>query len=204
MAILQQYYCDNGTATWAAWNSNATTTTSDIVWYSWQGTSTAATATVTATATAATIWYQWTCVDSVPAPPAPEQAALTVEEQSEQQAERERVRSEQATAYVARAAEVKEATERAVRLFEEQLSDEQLDQYKKNQSFTVVSRKSGRRYRIDHGIARNVRQLREDGSIEKTYCCHLAGDFPIHDHMVAQKLFLEHDEDTFLALANVS
>lgn len=71
--------------------------------------------------------------------------------------------------------------------------------------FTVQSRSSHRRYRVlvlgnRHG---NVKELDADGEVVASLCC-APGGMPDHDAFAAQKLYLEHDEETFRRRANIT
>lgn len=58
----------------------------------------------------------------------------------------------------------------------------------------------GRRYsyRIREGHAGNVDALDSSGRVVSRYCAHPLGRIPVHDVMLAQKLWIETDEDMFL------
>ena len=42
-----------------------------------------------------------------------------------------------------------------------------------------------------------------NGERVRRYCCHLSTDLPLSDHLLAQKVMLEHCEPLFLAKANI-
>ncbi len=53
-------------------------------------------------------------------------------------------------------------------------------------------------YRIREGHAGNVDALDSSGRVVGRYCAHPLGRIPVHDVMLAQKLWIETDEDMFL------
>jgi len=57
-------------------------------------------------------------------------------------------------------------------------------------------------YRIREGHAGNVDALDPSGRVVGRYCAHPLGRIPVHDVMLAQKLWLETDEDMFLREAS--
>jgi hypothetical protein len=95
-----------------------------------------------------------------------------------------------------------EAEARAEKLLLESLNAKQTEEYKKDKSFVVHSR-SGMRYRIRHGRVANVDVVCKEGKILHKLCAHPAEYVPNPDTMLAQKLFLEHQEEEFLKVANV-
>lgn len=57
-------------------------------------------------------------------------------------------------------------------------------------------------YRIREGHAGNVDALDSGGRVVSRYCAHPLGRIPVHDVMLAQKLWIETDEDMFLREAS--
>jgi hypothetical protein len=84
----------------------------------------------------------------------------------------------------------------------EWLSPDQLAQYNVHKYFEVTGCHTGKRYRISHGLGANVYELDEGGSPRMGWCFvpnnHLVAD----DVMLAQKIALETDENSALAVAN--
>jgi hypothetical protein len=108
-------------------------------------------------------------------------------------AERERILERQREHEAAGAA--------AEALLREHLSPDQLLTYDELGSFLVTA-PSGRTYQIRQGIAGNVDVI-EDNRIVGQYCIHPADlSVPAQDNMLAQKLWLEHDEETFRRVGN--
>jgi len=90
---------------------------------------------------------------------------------------------------------------RGLKLLKEWLSPEQLIQYNANGFFDVVGCDSGAKYRIHHGASMNVVEIDDFGDIHAGWCfipkaCMVAGDV-----MLAQKIALETDERSALAIA---
>lgn len=91
-------------------------------------------------------------------------------------------------------------TSRAEALLLSGLSLEQAESLRKYQYFLVSSKDGKRLYRISYGIAGNI-HLIEKGRPVAQYCIHPVG-VPTEDVMLAQKLMLETDEESFLRIAN--
>jgi hypothetical protein len=90
---------------------------------------------------------------------------------------------------------------RGLRLLREWLSPEQLAQYEAHKYFDVTGCHSGKRYRIRHGTGTNVHELDDAGRPKDGWCfvprdCLVAGDV-----MLAQKIALETNEQSALAIA---
>lgn len=184
------YGIDNGTASnsisvWNYWTTSGTssTITTYPAWDNWvtQGT------------------YQVYQVSSSPwvytDPRTPEQIEWDRLE-AERQADEWRAKAD------AMAAEKAAAAARAQVLLEENLSEEQRKQLADNNWFEVVTPKA--KYRIRRGWAGNVDRIGDDGRAHDRYCIHPSEEVPHEDNMLAQKLLLEADEDTFLRIANRS
>ena len=92
--------------------------------------------------------------------------------------------------------------ERGRRLLNEHLAPAQRRQYEVSGSFQVVGGKTGRRYRIRHGVSMNVDQLDEQGRRVCCWCFYPAGRLASGDVMLAQKMALELFELEALAVAN--
>jgi len=121
------------------------------------------------------------------------------EETAEQRVERQRRQADHEQRTRDYAAARKAAAERAEKLLEACLSSGQRESLRKSGWFVVYT-KSGRAYQIRRGRARNVVEV----NTKRTYCCHPVDGVPDADTMLAQKLMLEADEESFLRLANVS
>lgn len=93
------------------------------------------------------------------------------------------------------------AVQRARELLYEHLDEEQEASYRENLYFETVG-SNGTRYRIEWGYAGNVLALNESGRPWRRYCCHPSG-YANEDTLLTQKLLLETDEDSFLAIANI-
>ena len=75
-------------------------------------------------------------------------------------------------------------------------------QFDKSGYFEVVGCDSGKRYRIYRRIAPNVCELDEVGQPKEGLCFVPAGKLVLGDIMLAQKVALETDERSALAVAN--
>ena len=91
------------------------------------------------------------------------------------------------------------AREKSLALLQSWLSPEQLDEFKKTNSFEVTGSRSKKRYRILQSTAFNVSPLGESYKL----CFVPDGADSVGDIMLAQKIMLENDEPKALAVANV-
>ena len=97
------------------------------------------------------------------------------------------------------------AVVKARALLNSMLSLEQRAQYEQYRYFDVISRTTRTRYRVHAGVAGNIERLDDQGRPVARLCCHLsASDVPEEDHMVMQRLFLEHNEAEFVRTANIT
>jgi hypothetical protein len=90
---------------------------------------------------------------------------------------------------------------RGINLLKEWLSPEQLAQYEFYGYFDVIGRHSGTRYRIRYGTAMNITQLGSRGNVEAGLCFVPCEQLVAGDVMLAQKIALETDEWSALAVA---
>jgi hypothetical protein len=84
------------------------------------------------------------------------------------------------------------------------LDEEQRKTFKDHGWFVVKGGKTGHEYRVrDNGRSRvaNVDRMK-DGHVVERLCCHIDHHLPHGDHLLAQKVSLEFDEDRFLRKAN--
>jgi hypothetical protein len=94
-----------------------------------------------------------------------------------------------------------ESAEKAKALLLTFLDENQRKTFLENGWFVIEGGKSKSKYRINtHSFTANVQ--REHDNIR--FCAHCGSDLPLYDHIIAQKLMLENDEDAFLAIANRS
>lgn len=94
------------------------------------------------------------------------------------------------------------AEQKAASLLKQWLSPEQLTQYENNGHFEVRGSHTGKLYRIRCARQMNVEELNEQGVKLGTWCFGPEGCLPVRDIMLAQKIVLENDERTALAIAN--
>jgi hypothetical protein len=94
-----------------------------------------------------------------------------------------------------------ETEARAIKLLKEWLSAQQLAQFNAHRYFDVIGCHSGKRYRIHHGTATNIYELDYAGRPQSVLC--FVPNFPLAagDVMLAQKIALETDEWSALAVA---
>jgi hypothetical protein len=113
---------------------------------------------------------------------------------------------EEARAQAVRAQEeyirkTREALDRSRELLLSHLTPEQRKTFEKNQWFVVEGGKTKVKYRINtNTYAGNIHVL-VGSKVSHRLCVHCEG-VPLHDHHLAQKLWLEHDEERILKIAN--
>jgi hypothetical protein len=90
---------------------------------------------------------------------------------------------------------------RSLRLLREWLSPLQRSQFAEKGYFEVIGGDTGKQYRIYAGAATNVCEIDEKGYPKLGLCFLPAGDLPIGDVMLSQKIALESCESRALAVA---
>lgn len=91
---------------------------------------------------------------------------------------------------------------RGLALLREWLSPGQRAQFDAGRYFDVIGCDSGTRYRIRFGVAANVHELDDNGCPTVGFCFVPLGRLVEGDVMLAQKIALETNETTVLAVAN--
>ena len=91
---------------------------------------------------------------------------------------------------------------RGIALLREWLSPMQRAQFDATKYFEVVGCDTGRRYRIHYGRVTNVHQIDEAGQPVTGWCFVPSGGLVTGDVMLVQKVALETNEQTTLAVAN--
>lgn len=92
------------------------------------------------------------------------------------------------------------ADARARVLLERALTPQQRRDLFARRYFYVKGRKGT--YRIREGHSGNVDALDSSGCVTNRYCAHPLGRVPVYDVMLAQKLWIETDEEMFLKEAS--
>ena len=91
---------------------------------------------------------------------------------------------------------------RGLRLMRRWLSPDQRAEFDDTGTFEVVGCDSGKRYRIYRGTAQNVFEVDDSGELKLGFCFTPYGNLVAGDAMLAQKIALETDESSALAVAN--
>lgn len=204
----------NNNITWSAWtDSTICTTGSTHIWTEWNNT------TYTTASTLDIVWNEWnTNYPYVAVAQAREahrlQAAANAcaiiqgapyvprkKTEAEVQAELKRAEDFR-KAEVLRQAKEAAAKQRAEKLLFETLTPQQKEDLTKKGSFYLHTQ-SGRKYRIDRHTHGNVYLYDEKDRIVRKFCAQPSG-VPADDAILAQKLALETDEDSFLRVANAT
>lgn len=186
-----------GDSVWPFWVRHATTGTSATtlsVWPRWVTTATGSATSLAGVTTADLVWGYWV-EDSVTSWHYPPRIRTVRVHDTDPipQDTRELIASRQREHEAAIAA--------AEELLREHLDPVQLQSYESLQHF-LVNAPSGRTYRIRKGISGNVDVLDKHGDIAGRYCIHPDISVPPQDNMLAQKLFIEHDEPAFRRIGN--
>ena len=90
---------------------------------------------------------------------------------------------------------------RAINLLKEWLSPEQLAQYESDRIFDVIGGQSGKRYRIRSGTSMNICEIDSRGRMIEGLCFAPNEILVAGDVMLTQKIALETDECSVLAVA---
>jgi len=160
---------------WTTWTADQGTAASTMTWYHWTN------------RTDSAVYYPPTREPSTWTPQAVEQARSAALRYAEEQARRSQ-----------------EIRARAEELLKQHLSEDQQQQFERDREFIVVGSR-GTRYKIRENrgsVVANISVLKDDGSEGHRLCCHPRDCLPIADVMLAQKLWLESDEQQFLRVAN--
>lgn len=200
-------YCDDP---WDSWNSTSTTstTTSNSIWTQWSGTTSTASTTNCTSSAIFRIWVTQTSTGiwTQSGNSGQERMVQPYRRTPEQEAEARRQQEEYRERQKAEAERYRAAKERAEGLLYEHLTDEQRAEIKKHKFFLVRGGKTGRSYKInaDGGLVANVHEMDGAGAVKRRLCAHIthAANAPIFDHLLAQKLMLEYQEEEFLKVAN--
>lgn len=192
-------WCASTTAAiWTVWAATSGTTTSaSAVWPTWceatSGTETAD--------TSAVVWWKWNSDAGYCQINARPRYQEITETDEQRKAREDRLRADAEDARNA-AEMAKAAQEKAERLLQEHLDEDQRRQHAAEKRFFLVAQ-SGKRYEVDcQRRQHNVYEVDAAGKRLIEYCIYQRGDCPLPDNTLAQKLLLEHDEPAFLRIAN--
>ena len=94
-----------------------------------------------------------------------------------------------------------QAETRAINLLKEWLSPEQLAQYESHRYFDVIGGQSGKRCRIRYGTSMNICEIDLRGRMIEGLCFTPSEILVAGDVMLTQKIALETDECSVLAVA---
>jgi hypothetical protein len=106
-----------------------------------------------------------------------------------------------ARAFCDRFEEARASEARGLQLLRQWLSPEQIAQYDADGYFDVTGCDSGKRYRIRHGTSMNVYEIDQAGFPRIGWCFVPNASLVAGDVMLAQKIALETDERSALAVA---
>lgn len=176
---------------WSNWTTVTSTTCTTDAWTCWNivPTATASCITWTTSTTGTFTWYT--------------AAEETQEARATRIARESQYEARLATEVAERQAKIALARQKAKTLLLSMLAVKQQEQLQKERFFEVIGKATRRTYRIREGVAGNIRVLDTEGREVTQYCAHPNG-IPTEDVMLAQKLQIEHDEETFLRVANAT
>ena len=109
-------------------------------------------------------------------------------------------------AYLRAEGERAKARERAAKLLQENLDPRQLEQLTSKGYFdldVISSNGERRKYRINRGIHGNVKRIDDSGKVLESLCVQ-PDNVPVEDAMLAQKLWLESNEEMLRRVANIT
>jgi hypothetical protein len=95
----------------------------------------------------------------------------------------------------------REPERRGLKLMRRWLSAGQREQFDARGYFDVIGSHSGRRYRIRTGLSTNIHELDSFDQSVARWCFVPCKNLPVGDVMLAQKIALESDEQSALAVA---
>lgn len=194
-------------STWNAWFDTATTSATTDIWSTWNITNTA----TDCSTNTQTIWVTWTSSSTVTTDCISD---TTYQRRPQKSVEQLRVEKH---ARLQHEADIKQADKdriaarkRAMKLLLSNLTKKQKKQFTKHQFFIVEGSKSKRKYRIRSNKENtnlpmaNIDVLHHDNdnNVDHRICFHLSYGIPLGDHLLAQKLMLENDEDRALEVSN--
>jgi hypothetical protein len=93
---------------------------------------------------------------------------------------------------------------RGLQLMNEWLSPQQLESYQRDGFFEVIGCDTGTLYRVHHGRQTNIEEIDNSGRRVAKWCFVPLGNLVAGDVMLAQKIALENNERSALAVANRS
>lgn len=179
------------------WYSSAVscTMTNSTVWDNWIRVGNMTSATTTISSQVWTIWNQHYAITS-----RHEVACGRISPEERDRREAQDALREQE--YQKQDAARKEANRKAEVLLRSCLTQQQIDDLDGKKCFFLYSK--GRKYRIDRGQHGNVKLLNERDQVVESYCIQPKGGLPDADAMLAQKLLLETDPESFRQISNVT
>lgn len=202
--------------TWGIWTNGSSNSTASVstdgTWVKWCCTTSAST---TASVTAPTVWGNWCEGTTSYSTTATTNDATWIIWTTNATGEAENIQRsppaymgpppETAEAKAERLALEKKAAEdhaqaieKAEKLLVEHLNDDQKETYRKKKRFTVTSCK-GTKYLVGSG---RVKELDGKNRPVRDLCIHLDWPIPPPDNLLAQKLMIETNEDSFRRIAN--
>jgi hypothetical protein len=201
---------------WLTWNSGTATTSgttvtltvndADNVWTNWQDTGTANEPFFNEWATnpnhTPNFQRQYMGQYQPPAPETAEEREARVQRELQQRERWERERAERERRRIEREAGLEAARVEAKALLDSLLTETQKNSLENEDWFLVIG-KSGNIYRLRRGRVGNIDLISPEGRVLRSLCSHPGPRLPNADDLVAQKLYLETDDEYVQKQANV-
>lgn len=193
--------------TWVRENNS---TNGGSIWNYWVGNATTCHASVTGAGEIWRIWNSMTTASTTGSqifiPPIPLLAPARAPVNARMSPEERALHEDYERRTFAKAEEEKEArklaSEKAEVLLRQMLTPEQQHDLEHKRFFYLYS--GDKKYRIDRGRTGNVKLVDDKDQVVESYCIHPQLDCPDADTMLAQKLLLETDRETFERVANIT
>lgn len=188
-------------ATWDTWCTGSTvtgSTSATYVWGEWCDNTSVTTGFTTSTNSSGDAWIQWVTTSGV----------IQVDQYGNVSAEViEQVRLDAERRQAERLEQTKLQNERkakAVKLLRNDLTRKQKKDFDKHKHFFVRGNVSGNLYKIRQGRQHNVAMLDKHKKTKQILCAHPGIYCPDEDTMLSQKIMIEHMEDNFREIANIT
>jgi len=194
------------------------TTTTTTAWTTWCGSPTSFTTGITGATASSVIWDEWCGTGITSATTntgdtwivwASEATSNSVMIQNrdfseEQQKAIDERNEANRIAALKHAEQQKERKAKAIKLLRDTLDRKQKKDLNKRKHFFVRGGKSGNLYKIKQGRVQNVELVDDRKRTKQRLCAHPQINCPDEDTMLVQKVMIEHMEDHFRDIANIT
>ena len=190
------YVTTTATGAWEVWVTSCSTTattatTTTGAWNTWCSSTTSS-----ITTSSNEIWIGWLNDDN--------RIVITEEALRENQAQYEASLERERELQKKWAKEHEEKRAKAMKLLLDSLNRKQKRDFKQRSHFYVRGGKSGDLYKIVKGRQGNVKLMDKKKRVIQSLCAHPKIHCPDEDTMLVQKVMIEHMEDHFRDIANIT